>query len=66
MRNYARLLFHHFLKIEQVEGILEPARQLIEEITSFEGTFPWTKTLTGIDELRYGRLNRRYTGSVEL
>jgi len=40
LRHYARLLFQHFLRIEQVERLLEPSKQILEEVTSIDRKFP--------------------------
>ena len=40
VRNYAGLLFEHFLRIEQVERLIEPAKQVLEDLTSVHRSFP--------------------------
>jgi len=64
MRNYARLLFHHFVRIEQVGSLLEPAVALLKEHTSVEGKIPSIKPLKTIVCNLNGESQYRYTGSV--
>lgn len=40
LRHYTRLLFQHFLRIEQVERLLQPSSQMLEELTSIDRKFP--------------------------
>jgi len=64
MKNYARLLFHHFLRIEQVGSLLEAAMPLLKELTSVDGEIPSIKPLKTIVCNWTGESHYRYTGSL--
>ena len=66
MTRYAKLLFDHFLRIEQLDSAFEQAAPLLEECTSREGNFLHESQLTNVVYDCDGEKLCRYIASLNL